>query len=447
MKRRVISMLLCVSMLISLVACGNTTGDTANEATDSADTAQVTEAASEEKDLTSEVSNDITATLRVLNWGDVAEETIANEAIARFNEKYPNVTVEQTCVPVNEWTDYITKWSTMITSGSAPDVVCIGFECTQMALDNQLLLPLNDLIDSDADLTNTVSQYTDAILSGCSDGDTIYGLPGGTQTMVMYYNKKIFDEKGVAYPKDGWTWDDFYETAKALTDGDVYGYGLSSSYFQLTPWWVTNSAYPVSDDWSTPTVNSDGMVEAVTYLNKFVEEGLTPDPISSDVYTMFSQKQLAMVGAGRWCLNTWQDAGLTSDDFDCVQWPQNTQAGTVYGGSAWCIGSATEQAALSAELLKEFVSEETMTEVAAGGQQIPSLKSLATDSAIMGTVPDGIGELWNAVSTATVVPAPSFYGELNTTLLKALENVFSGAKTPEDALNEAQASLEQAVGK
>lgn len=88
-----------------------------------------------------------------------------------------------------------------------------------------------------------------------------------------------------------------------------------------------------------------------------------------------------------------------------------------------------------------------MTEVAAGGQQIPSLKSLATDSAIMGTVPDGIGELWNAVSTATVVPAPSFYGELNTTLLKALENVFSGAKTPEDALNEAQASLEQTVGK
>lgn len=443
MKRRVISMLLCTVMLLSIVGCGNS-----NESvTEKAEDVQKEDAVSQDKGLTSEVNQDITATLRVLNWGDVAEETIANEAIARFNEKYPNVTVEQTCVPVNEWTDYITKWSTMITSGSAPDVVCIGFECAQMALDNDLLLPLNDLIDSDADLTNTVSQYTDAILSGCSDGDTIYGLPGGTQTMVMYYNKKIFDEKGVAYPKEGWTWDDFYETAKALTDGNVYGYGLSSSYFQLTPWWVTNSAYPVSDDWSTPTVNSDGMVEAVTYLNKFVEEGLTPDPISSDVYTMFSQKQLAMVGAGRWCLNTWQDAGLTGDDFDCVQWPQNTKTGTVYGGSAWCIGSATEQAALSAELLKEFVSEETMTEVAAGGQQIPSLESLATDSAIMGTVPDGIGELWKAVSTATVVPAPSFYGELNTTLLKALENIFSGAKTPEDALNEAQASLEQAVGK
>ena len=88
MKRRVISTLLCVSMLISLVACGNAAGDTTTETTDNTDTKQVTEAVAEDKDLTSEVSSDITATLRVLNWGDVAEETIANEAIARFNEKY-----------------------------------------------------------------------------------------------------------------------------------------------------------------------------------------------------------------------------------------------------------------------------------------------------------------------------------------------------------------------
>ena len=44
-------------------------------------------------------------TLRVLNWGNTEEEQIANDAIARFNEAYPDVTVEQTCVPVESWSE------------------------------------------------------------------------------------------------------------------------------------------------------------------------------------------------------------------------------------------------------------------------------------------------------------------------------------------------------
>ena len=71
---------------------------------------------------------------------------------------------------------------------------------------------------------------------------------------------------------------------------------------------------------------------------------------------MFANNQVAMVGAGRWVLNTWQDAGLTNDDFDCVQWPVKEKDGSVYGGSAWCIGSTTEHQDLAIELLKEMVS-------------------------------------------------------------------------------------------
>ena len=54
-------------------------------------------------------------TLRVLNWGNTEEEQIANDAIARFNEVYPDVTVEQTCVPVESWSDFVQKWITMCT--------------------------------------------------------------------------------------------------------------------------------------------------------------------------------------------------------------------------------------------------------------------------------------------------------------------------------------------
>lgn len=400
--KKLATLLLAGTVLVSTTACGG--GETSGK----------------QKDTGNKV-------LRVLNWGNTEEEKIANEAIARFNENNPDVEVKQTCVPVTSWSDFIQKWITMSTSGEAPDVINIGLEAVQMAVSNDLLMPLDEIVSEDQDLSKVKEEYAPVLLDGFSVDDNLYGLPNGTQTMVMYYNKTMFDEAGLEYPKDGWTWDEFYEDAKKLTksDGSVYGFGLSSSYFQLTPWWSTNNTALVDEN-QNPALNSKKMVESVEFLDKLVKEKVTPDPISSDVYTMFSSKQLAMVGAGRWVLNTWQDAGLTNADFDCVQWPVNEKEGSVFGGAAWCISKNTENKELSIELLKSLVSEETLKAVAAGGQQVPPTESLATDTEIMGTTPDNIEGIWKAVTVASPVAAPTYFGDLEQTTLRCMEEVFSG---------------------
>ena len=402
--KKLATLLLAGTVLVSTTACGG--GETSGK----------------QKDTGNKV-------LRVLNWGNTEEEKIANEAIARFNENNPDVEVKQTCVPVTSWSDFIQKWITMSTSGEAPDVINIGLEAVQMAVSNDLLMPLDEIVSEDQDLSKVKEEYAPVLLDGFSVDDNLYGLPNGTQTMVMYYNKTMFDEAGLEYPKDGWTWDEFYEDAKKLTksDGSVYGFGLSSSYFQLTPWWSTNNTALVDEN-QNPALNSKKMVESVEFLDKLVKEKVTPDPISSDVYTMFSSKQLAMVGAGRWVLNTWQDAGLTNADFDCVQWPVNEKEGSVFGGAAWCISKNTENKELSIELLKSLVSEETLKAVAAGGQQVPPIESLATDTEIMGTTPDNIEGIWKAVTVASPVAAPTYFGDLEQTTLRCMEEVFSGGK-------------------
>ena len=390
-------------------------------------------------------ADDTEGKLIMLNWGNTEEERIANEAIARFNEEYPNVTVEMTMVPVESWSDYIQKWITMSTSGETPDIISLGLEGAQMAVSNDLLLPLDDIVAADETLSAQKEEYAESLLKGFSVDDVLYGLPNGTQTMVVYFNKEMFDAAGVAYPQDGWTRDEFMETAKAMTSDGVYGFGLSSSYFQLTPWWATNDACPATED-GAPALNSENMVEAVSFLKQMVDEGVTPDPISSDVYTMFASKQLAMVGAGRWVLNSWQEAGFNNDNFDCVQWPVNKREGSVYGGSAWCLGSATQQPELATALLKYMVAKDTLTEVAAGGQQIPPTEGLATDHAIMGDVPDNIDGLWKAITIADPVCAPPYVGDIEQSLLRAMEEVFSGAKEPQAALDDAQAELESLIG-
>jgi multiple sugar transport system substrate-binding protein len=60
----------------------------------------------------------------------------------------------------------------------------------------------------------------------------LYGLPVYTVPATMYYNKDIFDKFGVAYPKDGQTWDDVYEIAKKInrSDGNSKYMALRTSF-------------------------------------------------------------------------------------------------------------------------------------------------------------------------------------------------------------------------
>ncbi|MGI6018231.1 MAG: ABC transporter substrate-binding protein [Marvinbryantia sp.] len=58
------------------------------------------------------------------------------------------------------------------------------------------------------------------------DGD-YYAIPYNNNINMVFFNKKMFDEAGLEYPQSGWTWEEFRETAIALTTGEgankVYG--------------------------------------------------------------------------------------------------------------------------------------------------------------------------------------------------------------------------------
>ncbi|WP_158606790.1 extracellular solute-binding protein [Paenibacillus ginsengarvi] len=59
----------------------------------------------------------------------------------------------------------------------------------------------------------------------------LYGLPLFDSIAATVYNKDLFDKFGVAYPRDGITWDELYELNKKLTvhNGNVQYYGFSAA--------------------------------------------------------------------------------------------------------------------------------------------------------------------------------------------------------------------------
>ncbi len=58
------------------------------------------------------------------------------------------------------------------------------------------------------------------------DGGDMYGLPSDAQSQIIAYNKKMFDDAGVAYPTDDWTWDDLVEMGKKITNADENKWGM-----------------------------------------------------------------------------------------------------------------------------------------------------------------------------------------------------------------------------
>ena len=86
----------------------------------------------------------------------------------------------------------------------------------------------------DADKSFDKNDFYAATLDQFTEQGQLWALPAEVTPYVIEYNRDLFDASKAAYPKAGWTMDDFLATAKALTkgDGDTKQYGYVGDYFE-----------------------------------------------------------------------------------------------------------------------------------------------------------------------------------------------------------------------
>ena len=119
--------------------------------------------------------------------------------------------------------DHVIKVNIDLLAGGTIDVVeTIGPRYYFARVDAGFFLPLNDEL---AKRGIDVEQIWGKYIEYRSDGK-FYALPYKQEIFCTFFNKKVFDEANVAYPKSPWTWDDFVATALAITknsNGKAYG--------------------------------------------------------------------------------------------------------------------------------------------------------------------------------------------------------------------------------
>lgn len=161
-------------------------------------------------------------TLTGASWADGVNDLVFGQIKSDF-EKASGLTVNpQAPVP---FSDYQTRFRTLIAGGSPPDLMRLNDDFLREMSDKKTILDVDAYVKKD---NLDASGYFEKVFDFTSLPNGRAGLALGSAPRVMFYNKTLFKEKGVPLPpttwtSEGWTWDDFLETAKALTTNEVWG--------------------------------------------------------------------------------------------------------------------------------------------------------------------------------------------------------------------------------
>ena len=157
-------------------------------------------------------------TLDLAFWGNDVRAELYNEAIAAFEEEYPNITVNSTFLGFPEFWE---KRQTEAAGGNLPDVMQFDYSYLRQYSENGLLLDLDPFLGGIIE-TDPIPQN---ILEIGVVGGVTYGLATSTNAWGMYTNPALLEQIGVDQFAGG-SWDDYDDWMAEVTDasgGEIYG--------------------------------------------------------------------------------------------------------------------------------------------------------------------------------------------------------------------------------
>ena len=225
--------------------------------------------------------------------------------IELFEQQNPNVKIEATVIA--DGNDYLTKITTEMAAGNAPDVFRTWLTGRlEPFVTAGRVMPLNDLLANTPALQEVISQ--DAI-SLATFGDKFYAFPLLSSGEMVFYNKKIFADNGIAVPT---SYDEFMKACETLKAAGVLPVAMggkdvwpcSIPYMMIFDRLNGPDLYKEVVLGKTAKFDDPAFIAAGEKFQEMVKAGVfSPDcnAISySDATTSFAQGKAAMIFDGSW---------------------------------------------------------------------------------------------------------------------------------------------------
>lgn len=326
-------------------------------------------------------------TLRVANWGSPAVVSdflrLERELKAEFEARHPGVRVQIEQIPGEG--QFAAKVLMMHVTGSAPDVIQLDASAAAVFIDNGVVRDLTPFIA--ADPAFQLDDYFPTVIDVFSRGEALYAVPLDFTPMVIYYNKRIFDEAGVPYPHEGWTWDEFVAIGRRVAvpssgRGPPLRYALNLEHWMplWLPWLWTNGGDVLAPDGRRASGYLDGpqSTGAVRFLVDLMQrERLAPSPAERAVagVDLFRSGRAAMDLKGHWM---WLDYRADGLDVGVVGLPTNgVPPVTVIYASGLAVMHKAAHPDLAWEYVKFMTSPEVQIRRVASGLAISGNRAAA----------------------------------------------------------------------
>lgn len=209
-------------------------------------------------------------TLRVDDWSSGDRVEYMNQVVEAFEAENPCIDV---VLEPNIGDDQATRRLTWLAAGTSPDLMAYPPEWAALymeASEGKAYIDLTPYVTGEDGIAIGTDVYEGIYQQGFYDGKPV-ALPKDYSTSSFYINTALFDAAGIAYPAEGWTWDDALDIALQLTL-DANGNNAASPDFDpenvaqwgidiiSDGWWRGFQSYLQA--WGVLTVTEDGTTTA-----------------------------------------------------------------------------------------------------------------------------------------------------------------------------------------
>ncbi|TDC49730.1 sugar ABC transporter substrate-binding protein [Jiangella ureilytica] len=325
---------------------------------------------------------EITVTL----FGD-AEEVAGYTSLVEAFEASSDVGV--TLSPVATQDDLMARLTTAFAGGAPPDVFLLNFRRYGQFAAQDVIEPVQDYLD-DSEVLGEDDFSPRALDAFRFDGEELTCMPQNLSSLVVYYNRDLFEAAGLEPPAQGWTWNDFLAAATALTGGGTYGAGVEPSVIRVAPFAWSNGG-DVVDDPDEPTIftltTDPATRQAVDwFLDLQLVHGVVPpdaEEQSESSEARFLRGTLGMYLNSRVAVPTLRS--IEGFEWDVAPLPvaPGGEPASILHSDAYCMSAGLDDHAAAWDFIEFAMGVEGQTILAASGRTVPSRLDVASSDVFL----------------------------------------------------------------
>jgi multiple sugar transport system substrate-binding protein len=383
-----------------------------------------------------------TTTVRYLNFSSSGEQVGTLKAMKSvFEAKNPSIKVNIETIAYN---DYFTQLQTRAAANTLPDAFELNFENFVAYAKRGTLL---DLATVGASTKSLAPKAVEAF----SYGGKQFGLPESFSTVLLFFNKDLFDKAGVSYPTDKWTWKDVQAAAAKIRALDKNTYGI----FQDIQFWEfyktvrQNGGSILSADGKKITVNSAANVATLTNLaERFTKSNVSPTSAQMGGvgdWDLFKSGRLGMLVTGIWAFNDFiKDCAFP---WDVAIEPGNTTKATHFFANGVVVSKATKNGKAAAAWAQFLASSPEAANLRLDASwELPAVSSPEVVARYTAApAPANRAAVFQSLASLVTPPVIEQAQEMIDILNQNLKAAKDGVKTPQQALDDAQKELEARI--